>query len=307
MKGRQSREARGSQQIARRAGLIASRSISSLLVSKTIHEGEMMPSTRTRAPSPITLLSAIVLVATFSVFACSNSSSSGDGGATGGSTGIGGAMSGTGGGRGGETGAGGSSGGATGTGGQGGATAGTTGHGGGGGGGHGGSGAAGGGGGASATGGAGGEGGAQACLPNGSPCSSGRQCCSFICAGGCQMAVSDRNMKRDFAPVNDDEVLKAVDALPITSWSYKDDGTRARHIGPMAQDFMSTFHVGSNDKTILQVDGDGVSLAAIKALSQRVKELEARNRSLEEQVSALRAGLPRSHRAGETRRPSGAP
>jgi hypothetical protein len=32
------------------------------------------------------------------------------------------------------------------------------------------------------------------------------------------MAVSDRNMKRDFAPVNDDQVLKAVDALPITSW-----------------------------------------------------------------------------------------
>ncbi len=79
-------------------------------------------------------------------------------------------------------------------------------------------GAAGGGGGSGATGGAGGGGGAQACLPNGSPCSTGGQCCSFICAGGCTMAVSDRNMKRDFAPVNDDQVLKAVDALPITSW-----------------------------------------------------------------------------------------
>ena len=64
-----------------------------------------MPSTRTRAPSPITLLSAIVFVATFSAFACSNSSSNGDGGATGGSTGTGGATSGTGGGRGGDTGA----------------------------------------------------------------------------------------------------------------------------------------------------------------------------------------------------------
>ena len=263
----------------------------------------MMPSTRTRVLSPITLLSAVVFAATFSVFACSNSSSSGDGGATGGWPGAGGATSGTGGGSGGGTGVGGSSGGTTGTGGQGGATGGTTGHGGAGGGGHGGSGAGGAAGGASATGGAGGEGGAQACLPYGSPCSSGGQCCSFICAGGCQMAVSDRNMKRDFAPVNDDEVLKAVDALPITSWSYKTDSTNARHIGPMAQDFMSTFHVGSNDKTILQVDGD----AAIKALSQRFKELEARNRSLEDQVSALRAGLPRSHRGAETRRPSGAP
>ena len=260
--------------------------------------------------SPISLLTAVVFVATLATFACSNSSSSGDGGATGGSTGTGGATSGTGGGRGGETGAGGSSGGATGTGGQGGAaTGGTTGRGGAGGGGHGGSGAAGGGGGQGATGGAGGEGGGNACIPVGQPCSGTDRCCApaVICAGTCMTGVSDRNMKRDFAPVNDDEVLKAVDALPITSWSYKDDGTKARHIGPMAQDFMSTFHVGSSDKTISPVDGNGIFLAAIKALSQRVKELEARNRSLEDQVSALRAGLPRSHRGGETRRPSGAP
>jgi Chaperone of endosialidase len=119
------------------------------------------------------------------------------------------------------------------------------------------------------------------------------------------MIVSDRNMKRDFAPVNDGEILKAVEALPISSWSYKGDGTNARHIGPMAQDFMSTFHVGSNDRTILQVDGDGISLAAIKALSQRLKDLEARNESLEAQVSDLRARLSRSCRGEENRRPSG--
>jgi hypothetical protein len=173
-------------------------------------------------------------------------------------------------------------------------------------GGHGGGGAAGGGGGPGATGGAGGEGGGNACIPVGQPCSGTDRCCApaVICAGTCMTGVSDRNMKRDFAPVNDDEVLKAVDALPITRWSYKDDGTKARHIGPMAQDFMSTFHVGSNDKTILQVDGDGVSLAAIKALSQRLKDLETRNESLEAQVSDLRARLSRSRRGVENRRPS---
>ncbi len=172
-------------------------------------------------------------------------------------------------------------------------------------GGHGGSGATGGAGGSGATGGSGGEGGAKACLPLGSQCSSAGDCCSFVCAGGCTMMVSDRNMKRDFAPVNDDEVLRAVDALPITSWSYKGDGSNARHIGPMAQDFMSSFHVGSNDKTILQVDGDGVSLAAIKALSQRLKDLEARNKSLEAQVSELSVRLSRSRRTAENRRAPG--
>jgi cell division protein FtsB len=74
----------------------------------------------------------------------------------------------------------------------------------------------------------------------------------------------------------------------------------------MAQDFMSTFHVGSNDKTILQVDGDGVSLAAIKALSQRLKDLEARNKSLEGQVSELRGRLSLSRRGDDDRHPSGA-
>jgi hypothetical protein len=174
-------------------------------------------------------------------------------------------------------------------------------------GGHGGGGAAGGRGGSSATGGAGGEGGAKACLPDGMPCSNLGECCSAICAGTCNsMIVSDRNMKRDFAPVNDGEILKAVDALPISSWSYKGDGSNSRHIGPMAQDFMSTFHVGSNDKTILQVDGDGVSLAAIKALSQRLKDLEARNELLEAQVSELRSRQARSRHEDDNRHSSGA-
>lgn len=75
----------------------------------------------------------------------------------------------------------------------------------------------------------------------------------------------------------------------------------------MAQDFMSTFHVGSNDRTILQVDGDGVSLAAIKALSQRVRDLETRNRSLEEQLAVLRTRLLRSRRTDEHQRPSTVP
>jgi hypothetical protein len=159
--------------------------------------------------------------------------------------------------------------------------------------------------GASGSGGNGGQGGAPSCRQEGQSCSATEPCCSGVCAGVCTMIVSDRNMKRDFAPVNDAQILKAVDALPISSWSYKGDGTNARHIGPMAQDFMSTFHVGSYDRTILQVDGDGVSLAAIKALSQRLNDLEARNELLETQVSELHARLSRSRRGNENRRPEG--
>jgi cell division protein FtsB len=67
----------------------------------------------------------------------------------------------------------------------------------------------------------------------------------------------------------------------------------------MAQDFMATFHVGSSDKTILQVDADGVALAALQALTERVKKLERRNAALERELQELRA-----QRARRALRPS---
>jgi hypothetical protein len=153
-----------------------------------------------------------------------------------------------------------------------------------------GSGAAGqGGGGAGGVAGNGGQGGAPACFPDGHACSSASECCSFICAVTCnQMIVSDRNRKQDVAAVDDAEILRAVAALPISSWSYRGDASGARHIGPMAQDFASSFHVGADDRMISPVDENGVSLAAIKALNQRVMELERQNRLLEQQISELR-------------------
>jgi hypothetical protein len=48
----------------------------------------------------------------------------------------------------------------------------------------------------------------------------------------------------------------------------------------MAQDFMAAFGVGSSDRTILQVDADGVSFAAIQALNARLTALEEQNQKL---------------------------
>ena len=130
---------------------------------------------------------------------------------------------------------------------------------------------------------------------------------ALICAGICMMGINDRNMKRDFAPVNDEQALEAV-LRSTTAGSYKSAPSNARHIGPMAQDFMSTSHVGSNDKTTLQVDGDGVSLAAaIKALSQRVRDVEARKWALEEKLAVVRTRLSRLHRTDENHHSSGEP
>ena len=63
----------------------------------------------------------------------------------------------------------------------------------------------------------------------------------------------------------------------------------ARHIGPMAQDFMATFHVGGSDKLIYPLDENGVALAAIQALEARVRRLERENARL---ARRLRASSP---------------
>ena len=92
------------------------------------------------------------------------------------------------------------------------------------------------------------------------------------------------------------KVLDSLSKLPISTWSYTTEPSGARHIGPMAQDFMESFHVGSSDKMIYQVDADGVSFAAIQALNRQVKHLEKQNEQLSAELAALRVELRRSKR-----------
>jgi len=108
------------------------------------------------------------------------------------------------------------------------------------------------------------------------------------------VTTSDRNAKENFASVSPLEVLNKVTTLPIQTWNFKDmkDG---RHMGPMAQDFYSAFHLGSSDTTITTVDPDGVALAAIQGLNEKLEkenaELKARLDKLEQLInSQIRGG-----------------
>ncbi|MEY4385203.1 MAG: hypothetical protein RLY20_486 [Verrucomicrobiota bacterium] len=82
---------------------------------------------------------------------------------------------------------------------------------------------------------------------------------------------SDRNVKENFRPVSPQEVLAKVVTLPITEWNYKADRTTLCHIGPMTQDFRATFGLGETDTGITTVDADGVALAAIQGLNQKLE------------------------------------
>ncbi|MED0990289.1 MULTISPECIES: tail fiber domain-containing protein [Bacillus cereus group] len=105
--------------------------------------------------------------------------------------------------------------------------------------------------------------------------------------------TSDKNAKENFSNVNTLEILDNLASMPILSWNYKEDPSSKRHIGPTAQDFHATFGLNGDDnnKHISSVDLQGVALAAIQGLNEKLKaenvELYAKLASLEERLSAL--------------------
>jgi hypothetical protein len=101
----------------------------------------------------------------------------------------------------------------------------------------------------------------------------------------------DRNSKTNCLPADPREVLDKVAALPIASWNYKAQDPSIRHIGPMAQDFHAVFGLGDSDKSIATVDADGVALAAIQGLNQKVEEQAAQIHAKDAALAELRARL----------------
>ncbi|HZO55658.1 MAG TPA: tail fiber domain-containing protein, partial [Bryobacteraceae bacterium] len=104
---------------------------------------------------------------------------------------------------------------------------------------------------------------------------------------------SDRNVKTAFQPVTARQILEKVVSLPLMSWAYT-NSSDVRHIGPVAQDFHAVFGVGTDDKHIATVDADGVALAAIQGLNQKLgEELKARDAEIRE-LRAIMAELKRA-------------
>jgi hypothetical protein len=112
--------------------------------------------------------------------------------------------------------------------------------------------------------------------------------CPQGCAPDCR---SDRNQKKAIAPVDTKEILDKVARLPISTWTYVEEPSAVRHLGPMAQDFRASFGLGNDDRTYNSVDAHGVALAAIQALERmvaaqekRIANLERENRRLERRL-----------------------
>jgi hypothetical protein len=102
-------------------------------------------------------------------------------------------------------------------------------------------------------------------------------------------SLSDRNAKKNFQPVDTVAVLDKLAAIPVEQWNYnwEQDGD-VPNLGPMAQDFKAAFYPGRDDKGISTLEFDGVELAAIQGLNQKVEAQRAENAELKQEVAELK-------------------
>jgi hypothetical protein len=103
---------------------------------------------------------------------------------------------------------------------------------------------------------------------------------AYLSSGGAWVSSSDSTKKHGWKAVDGEDVLSRLSAMPVRSWSYREEVDSVRHLGPTAQDFRTAFGLGDTDKAIATVDADGVSLAGIKALIQRTADLRRENEEL---------------------------
>ncbi len=105
------------------------------------------------------------------------------------------------------------------------------------------------------------------------------------------ISLCDSTTKMNRMPADGIAILDKISAMPIDQWNYKHQPNGPEHIGPMAQDFWSAFHLGTDSLGIETIDADGVLFAA-------VKELVKQNQDMKSEIVALRA-LLQSQRAGD--------
>lgn len=112
---------------------------------------------------------------------------------------------------------------------------------------------------------------------------------------GSWSSLSDRKAKKHFTPVDPLDVLEKLVALPLASWSYKAQADSVRHLGPIAQDFRAAFGLGEDERRISSVDADGVAMAAIQGLHQKLeaerKERRERQQASDAEVDELKAQI----------------
>ncbi len=122
-----------------------------------------------------------------------------------------------------------------------------------------------------------------------------------VTISGTLSQLSDAHAKQDLEPVNPAQVLAQLLDLPVMTWSYKkgaNEGSRPRHMGPMAQDFHSAYGLGADERHVSALDTSGVTMAAIQGLhalferqQREIQELRQSRAAAEERMRLLEQRL----------------
>lgn len=94
---------------------------------------------------------------------------------------------------------------------------------------------------------------------------------AYLTTGGTWTNASSVDLKENFSPISQEEILSKINQLNLTTWNYKSENGSNRHLGPTAEDFYSIFNLG-NSKGISTIDPAGVALAGIQALDRKINE-----------------------------------
>lgn len=106
---------------------------------------------------------------------------------------------------------------------------------------------------------------------------------SSINAGATQFTVaSSRTFKENIEPVDVPDILKKIEAVPVVTYDFKNDGPKDR-LGLIAEDFHQIFQRG-DDK---HIDGQDVQMA----LWMAVQKLTAENKALTDRLAKIEGAL----------------
>jgi len=115
---------------------------------------------------------------------------------------------------------------------------------------------------------------------------------AHLTAGGVWTNSSSRTFKDRFESFSGGVLLDKISAMPVQAWCYR--GSDERHIGPIAEDFVAAFDVGTvnedgmrDNRYLSNSDIAGVALAGVKELILKNQDLEAEVVELKKLVRQL--------------------
>jgi hypothetical protein len=117
------------------------------------------------------------------------------------------------------------------------------------------------------------------------------QFCNLLPGVPSWQCVSDRNAKENFVPVDGEDILRRLVAMPLSTWNMKGSDPALRSLGPVAQDFHAAFGLGTDDKTIAISNVAGVALAAIQGLQQIVQQKDGELRRQDRELTTMKRKL----------------